>query len=174
MTVIDPESLRVEDRQAVDAWLGVRHRWVERQPITINEDGTVRFRSYGSMTYAGLLSLIYSEVTRDDPRVQSAFSWAARNWTLDENPGMGQEGLFYFYNILSKSLAAYGQNQIPLKDGRQIAWRNELIKKLVGLQKIDPKTGAGYWVNEQNRWWEADPVLVTSYSLLALEIALGP
>ena len=41
MTVIDPESLRVEDRQAIDAWLGVRHRWVERQPITINEDGTV-------------------------------------------------------------------------------------------------------------------------------------
>ena len=41
MTVIDTESLRVEDRQEIDAWLGVRHRWVELQPITINEDGTV-------------------------------------------------------------------------------------------------------------------------------------
>ncbi len=138
-----------------------------------NADGMVKFRSYGSMTYAGLLSLIYSDVTRDDPRVQSAFEWAARNWTLNENPGMGQEGLFYFFNVLSKSLAAYGQDQIHLKNGTQISWRNELIKKLVGLQKIDPKTGTGYWVNEQNRWWEADPVLVTSYSMLALEIAMG-
>ena len=36
------------------------------------EDGKVYFRSFGSMTYAGLLSLIYADVDRDDPRVKSA------------------------------------------------------------------------------------------------------
>lgn len=139
---------------------------------TTDESGVVRFRSYGSMTYAGLLSFIYADVNRDDPRVQSAFDWAARHWTLDENPGMGAQGLYYFYNVLAKGLALYGRDQIPLPDGRQINWRNELIRKLISLQKIDPATGHGYWVNEEGRWWEADPVLVTSYSILALEIAL--
>ena len=137
-----------------------------------NEEGEVRFRSYGSMTYAGLLSLIYAEVNRDDPRIQSSFDWAARHWSLDENPGMGQQGLYYFYNVLSKSLAAYGRDQIPFASGGEVNWRNELAKKLVSLQKIDPATGSGYWVNPEGRWWEADPVLVTCYSLLALDVAL--
>ncbi|MFH0953645.1 MAG: prenyltransferase/squalene oxidase repeat-containing protein [Verrucomicrobiota bacterium] len=137
-----------------------------------NEAGEIRFRSYGSMTYAGLLSLIYAEVDKGDPRVQSAFDWSVKHWTLEENPGMGPEGLYYFYNVLPKALAAYGRDQLTLADGRRINWRAELIRKLLNLQKIDPKNGQGYWVNEAGRWWEADPVLVTSYSLLALEIAL--
>lgn len=139
---------------------------------TTNEAGEVRFRSYGSMTYAGLLSLIYAEVDRDDPRIQSAFEWSAKHWSVEENPGMGQQGVYYFYNVLSKSLAAHGRDQIPLAAGGQVNWRNELVKKLVSLQKIDPTTGGGFWVNPEGRWWEADPVLVTAYSLLALDVAL--
>ena len=57
--------------------------------------------------------------------------------------------------------------------GKTVNLREALVRKLVGLQKIDPKTGAGYWVNEEGRWWEQDPVLVTSYALIALEIAAG-
>ena len=139
---------------------------------TTNEAGEVRFRSYGSMTYAGMLSLIYAEVDRNDPRVESAFDWSARHWTLEENPGMGQQGLYYFYNVLSKSLAAYGRDQIPLAAGGKVNWRNEVVKKLVSLQKTDPATGSGYWLNPEGRWWESDPVLVTAYSLLALDVAL--
>jgi len=137
-----------------------------------NEAGAVRFCSYGSMTYAGLLSLIYAEIDRKDPRVQSAFNWSVNHWTVEENPGMGQQGVYYFYNVLAKALAVYGQDQLGLKGGRTLNWRSELINKLVRLQKIDEKTGDGYWVNPENRWWEADKVLTTAYSLLALEIAL--
>lgn len=136
-------------------------------------DGVVRFRTYGSMTYAGLLSLIYADVDRTEPRVISAFDWAQRHWTLEENPGMGQEGLYYFYNVLSKALAAYGQDVLQPPGGQPINWREELIRKLVNLQKIVPETGEGYWVNEAGRWWESDPVLVTAYALIALEVALG-
>ncbi|HEY8241563.1 MAG TPA: prenyltransferase/squalene oxidase repeat-containing protein [Kiritimatiellia bacterium] len=138
-----------------------------------NESGKIVLRSYGSMTYAGLLSFIYANVDKSDERVTSAFDWASKHWTLEENPGMGSEGQYYFYNVVAKALASYGQDVITLADERQINWRNELIRKLVNLQKIDAKSGAGYWVNEANRWMEADPVLVTSYTLLALEIALG-
>lgn len=138
-----------------------------------DESGVVRFRTYGSMTYAGLLSLIYAEVDRNDPRVQSAFDWTQRHWTLEENPGMGQEGLYYFYNVLSKALAAYGQDVIRIAGDKPLNWREELVRKLVTLQRVEPETGAGYWVNDTGRWWEADPVLATSYSLIALQTALA-
>lgn len=136
-----------------------------------NAEGAIRFRSYGSMTYAGLLSFIYAEVSPDDKRVASAFDWATKHWTLEENPGVKQQGYYYFLNVLSKGLAAYGQDVLTLPDGRKVNWREELINKLINLQKTE--NGMGYWINEANRWQEGDPVLVTSYAVIALEIALG-
>lgn len=135
---------------------------------TTNSTGKIVLRSYGSITYTGLLSLIYSNVSRDDPRVMSAFHWSARHWSLDENPGMGQEGVYFFYNVLTKSLDAFGQDLIPRPDDKNIDWRREVAKKLVELQKTDTN-GQGYWTNENSRFWESDPVLVTAYSVLALQ-----
>lgn len=131
-----------------------------------NADGTVTLRSYGSMTYAGLLALIYAQVDAQDVRVQSAKDWACRHWTLAENPGMGPEGLYYFFNVLTKCLQAAGDDTLTLPDGRTVVWREEVVRKLLALQKPE-----GFWVNENNRWWEADPNLVTSYTLLALAAA---
>lgn len=136
-----------------------------------DEDEVVRFNSFGSMTYAGMLSFIYAEVDRRDPRVQSAADWAIRHWTLDENPGTGQEGLFYYYNVLTKGLAAFGQDQFIREDGEPLNWRQEVVEKLVSVQRIDD--GRGFWVNDTGRYWENDPVLVTAYSLIALQMALG-
>lgn len=136
---------------------------------TRTKKGVVVFRSYGSITYAGLLALIYAELDQEDPRVRSAFDWAFRHWSLEENPGMGQQGLFFFYNVLTRALTASGHELVPLKNGKVLNWREDLAGKLVSLQKIDPETGQGYWVNETGRYWENDPVLVTAYCLLALE-----
>lgn len=141
----------------------------EKAGIGTNKEGVVYFRSYGSMTYAGLLALIYADVDQSDPRVTSAFDWAFKHWSLEENPGVGQEGLFFFYNVLTKTLNASRHNVIPQKDGTHINWREEVAKKIVSLQRIDSKTGQGYWLNEKGRYWESDSVLVTAYSLLALE-----
>jgi squalene-hopene/tetraprenyl-beta-curcumene cyclase len=117
-----------------------------------NKEGVVVFRSYGSMTYAGLLSLIYADVNKNDPRDQ---------------------GLYYFYSVLSKALAAFGRDSIPASGQSQVLWRDALAKKLINLQKVDSKTGHGYWVNSNNRFWEANDILVTAYTLLALEVAIG-
>ena len=136
-------------------------------------DGETRLRSYGSMTYAGLLSFIYAKVDRDDRRVQAAFDWITRHYTLEENPGMGAQGLYYGYHTMAKALAAYGEEVLHLPKGEDVKWRPALVKKLVSLQRIDPKTGLGYWVNDIGRWWESDPVLATCYGLLALEIAMA-
>ncbi len=140
---------------------------------TTTPDGKLVLRSYGSMTYAGLLALIYADVKRDDPRVQSAYDWARNHWSLEENPGMGDEGLYFFYNVMSRSLNAYGSRVVQTEEKSFIDWRKELCHKLLAIQKVDAKEGAGYWSNDTNRFWEADPVLVTAYTLLALQQASG-
>jgi squalene-hopene/tetraprenyl-beta-curcumene cyclase len=139
----------------------------------VDDEGVVRFNSFGSMTYAGMLSFIYAEVDRNDPRVQSAADWAIRHWTLEENPGTGLEGLYYYYNVLTKGLAAFGQNQFIREDGDTLNWREEVAEKVVAVQRMENATGKGYWVNDVGRYWENDPVLVTAYSILALQMALG-
>ena len=127
-------------------------------------DGKTTLRSYGSMSYAGLLSYIYSDVSKDDPRVQAVVGWARNHYTLDENPGMGADGLYYYYFMMAKALNAYGARELEMADGRRIDWRSELALKLINLQKAD-----GSWSNESGRWMEKDPTLVTSYTVLALE-----
>ncbi len=129
-------------------------------------DGKTALRSYGSISYDGLLSYIYSDVKRDDPRVQAVFEWLQKNYTLDENPGMGMQGRYYYYNTIAKALATYGADKLALPDGRKVDWKLDLAKKLLDLQKPD-----GSWSNtDSGRWWEKDPVLVTSYAVMALEI----
>lgn len=136
---------------------------------TLNTKGVVVLRSYGSITYAGLLTMMYARLDESDPRVRSALDWAFRHWSLEENPGMGDQGLFFFYNVLAHALTAAQRTLIPMANGGFLNWREELAKKLISLQRIDPATGHGYWVNETGRYWENDPVLATAYSLLALQ-----
>jgi squalene-hopene/tetraprenyl-beta-curcumene cyclase len=131
-----------------------------------NADGRVAFRSYGTITYAGFLSYIYADLKKDDPRVTAAFDWLRNNYTLDENPGMGPSGYYYYLQLASKALTVYGMDELKLKDGKSVNWRRELVSKMMKLQQTD-----GSWRNENERWMERDPVLVTSYSLMALEIA---
>lgn len=128
-------------------------------------DGRVALRSYGSMSYAGLLSYIYAQLDREDPRVRAVFDWLTRHYSLDENPGMGKDGLFYYYHTMPKALHAYGVHLLPLKDGKAVNWRKDLAKRL-----LDQQHAEGFWVNESGRWWEKDPVLVTAYAVLTLEI----
>jgi len=120
-------------------------------------------RSYGSMTYAGLKSMIYAGVSRDDPRVKAAYKWIQDHYTLDENPGMGEQGLYYYYHTFAKALSAIGQDQLVAADGKSHDWRAELTEHLAAKQQKD-----GSWLNSNPRWLEGDANLVTSYTLLAL------
>lgn len=145
------------------------------------KDGTIRFRSMPGMTYAGLLSYIYADVDRDDPRVAAAVKWISNHWDLNVasrdpvNAGKdaSREGIYYLYNILSKGLSAYGSDLIEPDEGKAFNWRTRLIEKLVSEQKTDARTGGGYWVNPVSRYWEGDQVLTSSYTLIALNKALA-
>lgn len=230
-------------------------------------DGTVasRFRAYGSVTYAGFKSYIYADLDRDDPRVQAAYDWIRENYTLEENPGIGSDGYYYFLIMMSRALDAWGLDQIEvlgspielvfssgeytlrkgetievaldtgiaagggkfvfdrpvcfgtighvesemtvqnakLADGRpykivevpghtsksnanettktgsemfkmviriedQRDWANDLIDKLAELQNED-----GSFRSIDDRWMEDNPVLITAYSLIALQHAIN-
>lgn len=120
-------------------------------------------RSYGSMTYAGLKSMIFAGVGPDDPRVKAAVSWIQKNYTLDTNPGMGAAGQYYYYHTFAKALDAMRLAAVEDDKGEKHDWRAELVSALAGRQKED-----GSWINENDRWLEGDPNLVTSYALLAL------
>lgn len=135
-------------------------------------DGRVVLRSYGSITYSGLLSLVYCRLDRADARVQSTLDWASRHWTVEENPGVGDQGLYFFYDIVSRALSVAGLDSIPraggAAGGAPVDWRAELVAKLVSLQRED-----GSFVNANGRFWENDPVLATSYSAVSLAFAIG-
>ncbi len=120
-------------------------------------------RSYGSMTYAGLKSMIYAGVGPDDPRVKAATDWARKHYDLKSNPGMGDAGLYYYYHLFAKALSATGVDQFEDANGVKHDWRNELIQELARRQRPD-----GSWMNENTRWLEGDPTLVTGYALLSL------
>ncbi len=120
-------------------------------------------RSYGSMTYAGLKSMIYAGVGPDDPRIKAAFEWIRKHYDIESNPGMGDAGLFYYYHTFAKALDAMRVDQVQDSDGVKHDWRQELLAELVSRQRPD-----GSWINENPRWLEGEPALVTGYALLTL------
>ena len=128
------------------------------------KDGSVALRSYGSMSYAGLLSFIYAEMKENDPRLVAVRDWLRAHYTIKENPGMGEQGLYYYYHTMAKALSLSGIKEIKDGEGKMRDWRKELALELLNQQ--DPK---GFWMNENGRWWERDPILVTAYALLSLE-----
>jgi squalene-hopene/tetraprenyl-beta-curcumene cyclase len=126
-------------------------------------------RSYGSMTYAGLKSMIYAGVQPDDPRVKGALKWIRQHYRLDTNPGMGGAGLYYYYHTFAKALDAAGLEVVEDANGVKHDWRRELRQELIRRQRPD-----GSWVNENSRWLEGEPSLVTGYALLALSYCRPP
>lgn len=137
-------------------------------------DGRKRVRSYGSMTYGGLKSMIYAGLTKDDPRVKAAWDWIRKNWTLDENPGMrpgdpkgAEAGLFYYYQTFGKALGAYDEPVVTDAAGNKHDWRVELIRKLKQRQRPD---GSFLGIS---KWMEDNPVLSTTFAVLALQEAMA-
>ena len=97
-----------------------------------------------------MLSFIYAGLDESDPRVKAAVTWLSENFTLDQNPGMGAEGQFYYYHTMAKTLTAAKLDELTLKDGTKVDWRTALTGKLLNTQEAD-----GSWANKvAGRWME--------------------
>jgi squalene-hopene/tetraprenyl-beta-curcumene cyclase len=127
-------------------------------------------RSLGGMTYGGLKSFLYAGVSKDDPRVKAAVDWIRRHYTLQENPGMGQAGLYYYYHVFAKAMETLGEDPFTDASGKKHYWRRELFDALAMRQQAD-----GSWRNPGDQTFgEADPNLATAFAVLTLSYCQPP
>lgn len=155
--------------------IGVGQSYAEDSMIeeVVNGERVMRHTAYGSVTYAGLKSMVYADLDRGDERVTSAYEWIRKNYTLEENPRAGQQGRYYYFLMFARALDAWGEetivpldaegNELPARD-----WADDLVETLSGLQNED-----GSFRSVHARWMEDNPVLITAYALIALQHALG-
>jgi squalene-hopene/tetraprenyl-beta-curcumene cyclase len=122
-----------------------------------------RLRSYGSMTYSGFKSLIYADLSPDDPRITAAWRWIESNYSLEENPGMGDQGYYYFLCAMGRALDSWGADRVGEHD-----WRADLVDTLEELQQED-----GSFAIKHERWMEDNATLITAYALIALQHAIN-
>ncbi|MFN0134269.1 MAG: prenyltransferase/squalene oxidase repeat-containing protein [Phycisphaerales bacterium] len=139
--------------------------------------GASRLRCYGSMTYAGFKSLVYANLSADDPRVRAAYGWIQRHYTLEENPNVGTDGLYYYFVTFARALEAWRRTG-PTRDaarrivtyaagdegGTERDWAKDLVDRLEKLQNSD-----GSFKSVDDRWMENNPVLITAYALIAVQ-----
>lgn len=129
--------------------------------------GATAHSSMGAMTYAGLESYIYCGLSKDDPRARAAWDWIRGHYTVSEHPGQGDTSLYYYYHAMAKTLNVYGLKSVKDTRGNSHDWAHDLAGRLIALQHPD-----GSWFNTNARYWENQPGLVTSYSLIALSMCL--
>jgi squalene-hopene/tetraprenyl-beta-curcumene cyclase len=146
-------------------WAGNDGGFVYYPGFSYHVDGGTR--SYGSVTYAGVLSYSWAHVKKDDERVKAAGKWIRDTYTVDENPGMGQKTVYYYYMVFAKALQALGESSITDSRGRVHNWREELGRKLLSLQHPE-----GYWVNEVKDEMQDNKVLVTAFTMSAIQAIL--
>lgn len=147
------------------AWAADDGGFVYYPGFTYHESGGTR--SYGSATYAGLLSYSWADVKKDDQRVKAVLKWIRDNYTVEENPGLGQKTVYYYYMVFAKALQAMGEPVIADARGQRHNWRDDLGRKLVSLQHPE-----GYWVNTVKDEMQDNKVLVTSFTMMAIEAIL--
>ena len=121
-------------------------------------------RSVGGMTYSGLKSFLYAGVDKKDERVVAAVKWIRENYTVEENPGMGKAGLYYYYHTFAKAMDALGEDQFEDAKGKKHDWRRELFDTLQKQQQAN-----GSWRNMGERTFGEDNAdLSTGFALLSL------
>lgn len=128
-------------------------------------DERAKYASYGTMSYAGLVSFLYADADRSDPRVKSAYRWIRKHYDLHENVGKKDMGLYYYYRIMAKALAKWGEPTIVTDDGVERVWAKDLADRLLELQRPD-----GSWRNANEAFLEGDTVLVTAYAVRTLSL----
>jgi len=122
--------------------------------------------SYGTATADGLRLLIASGESPESPSVSETVGWLMERPELNhvpgfndsQKPGSWANGLrFYYYQSLSRSLQLF-----PTDTGQRIA--KQIINQLEAEQHPN-----GSWTNENARMREDDPLIATSFAIIALQ-----
>jgi hypothetical protein len=125
-------------------------------------------------SYEDVLPFVYLPLEADQQVALRAYEALRLHYDLERNPDLtkrygelgfpGTQGLYYYYLLVARALSVRGLPWIDLSSGARRDWVRELSGKLLSLQRAE-----GAWKNADGHWWEQEPVLVTSYALLALQ-----
>jgi hypothetical protein len=124
-------------------------------------------RSYGTATADGLLSLLALSPKASDPNVASALAWLSKNHRSDVVPGFEESDAKWRTGMLYYYLAASAQ-AFHLTGAGPEGWKADLIRSLAARQR-----GDGSFKNASFLMKEDDPLIATTFALLALQSA-GP
>jgi squalene-hopene/tetraprenyl-beta-curcumene cyclase len=126
------------------------------------------FVSYGSMTAAGLWSLLAAGESLEDPSASAALSWLGKNMDVSQNPGIGDAAYYYYVWTMARALRTAGAPSLVSPDGTQVPWAVDLAEELLARQ-----SASGTWTNDgSDSYWEGRPEVATCFALLALEALL--
>lgn len=131
--------------------------------------GRTRYHSYGSTTADGLRCLIYCGVPDTHPRRRASTRWLSDHFTATSHPGTYAENrerdrpAVYYYYAASAARTPVADEKIPAPGQVFIPRKLFLGRELVRRQRSD-----GSWVNPSLLVREDDPIIATSYALLAL------
>lgn len=119
-----------------------------------------RFRSYGTTTADGILSLLAAGKAADFPALQAARGWLTERHRDMAVPGFVGEayqrwpaGLAFYY--AAASMQAFRALHVTAGSG--------VSDGLMRTQKAD-----GFWSNRENLVKEDDPLIATPFAILAL------
>jgi hypothetical protein len=119
------------------------------------------WKSYGTATADGVLALLALGVPESDPRVRRARDWLVAHHRADGVPGFSAEtaqwtaGMRHYYQAAAaRALPAEGD------------WRPALHAELARTQRPD-----GSWRNDSFLMKEDDPLIATTFALVALTAA---
>ena len=99
-------------------------------------------------------------IKRDGEAANSGCRWDNKDWPFQAR---GQAGLFYYYHVFAKAMAALGEDQFEDAKGVKHDWRKELFETLKSKQAAD-----GSWANKNGAFLENVPELSTAFALLSL------
>jgi hypothetical protein len=124
--------------------------------------GRTRYASYGSATADGIRALKACGVPESDPRLQAARRWLEGSFRANSHPGayavdreVNREAVYYYY--------AFSVSRALRNEGDDRRRREELAEAL-----IDRQGAEGSWVNSVVAVREDDPLVATTFAVLAL------
>src|SRR5262249_16400303 len=132
--------------------------------------GRQRYTSYGSTSADGLRALLACGLAVSDARVAAARRWLETNFSAASHPGnypherLGDRPALYLYYCCS---VAQALRALELQDtGVHVGkgpWPEALADELLKCQRAD-----GSWLNPAKAVREDEPVLATSFAMIAL------
>lgn len=125
-------------------------------------------RSEVFLTCLGLKSLRYAGYSLDNERIQGALRCLRKNYSVQENPGLGDKGYYTYLYAFVTAMRSLNSPSLEV-DGRKRFWRAEAARELLNRQK-----GNGGWRQDTPDWRENNPALATAYAMLTLERCLLP